>query len=105
MELQKISLRDRLYAARDNHTVQPEYQPALIRQWADIPIQSYFRDHPEAMQRLFELLHLHQEADPTYGEVAGMIFDRVYAGGELDAEETKLLAIPLQEAWARQKKP
>lgn len=104
MQLEQIPIDAHIAGARDGYITQPEYLPRLITQWSNMSIKTYFHRHPKELQQLYSLLHIHEDADPLYYEIAEMIFDKTYAYGETDAEETRLLAIPLQDAWSQKLK-
>lgn len=121
VDLTRIPLAERIQSAQDGHVCQPEYLPALIRQWARMPIKAYFGPCKKELERLYAILGLKSDENPSYQDVAGMICDPKYAlaaveeegigrllalktpSGAMGAEVTELLAAPVR-AWKESKK-
>ncbi len=102
MEISKIPLGVRLHAARDGLVGQPEYLPALIRQWGGMRIKAYFGKCTQELDRLYEILELLPEEDPTYQAVARMIFDlRCTSYDDAAREAAELLAAPARSRWEK----
>lgn len=105
MEIAKIPLDVRLQAARDGLVGQPEYLPALVRQWGGTRIKAYFGKCTQELDRLYEILALPPEDDPTYQTVAGVIFNlRCTTFGNAAEEATTLLAAPVRMKWEKFRK-
>ncbi len=102
MEIAKIPLDVRLRAARDGLVGQPEYLPALVRQWGGTRIKAYFGKCTQELDRLYELLDLAPGEDPTYQAVAGMIFNlRCTTFGNAAEEAAALLVAPVRRKWEK----
>lgn len=102
MEIAKIPLDVRLQAARNGLVGQPEYLPALVRQWGGTRIKAYFGKCPEELDRLYEILGLAPEDNPTYQEVARMVFDlRCTTFGNAAEEAASMLAAPVRSKWEK----
>ncbi len=102
MEISKIPLSVRLQAARDGLVGQPEYLPALIRQWGGTRIKAYFGECTQELDRLYEILELLPEEDPTYQAVARMVFDlRCTTYDDAAREAAELLAAPVRRQWEK----
>ena len=56
MNLTRVSLPERIEAAQEGRTRQPEYLPCLVQQWAKMPIRAYFGPCKVQLERLLELL-------------------------------------------------
>ena len=95
-----IPLNQRLEAVRDKKVCQPEYLPALIRQWARMPIASYFGPCRKELEQLRAVLGLTPEENPSYQEVAAKIDDLPFCG-EASAEALELLAAPVRARQER----
>jgi len=105
MEIAKIPLDVRLQAARDGLVGQPEYLPALVRQWGGTRIKAYFGKCTQELDRLYEILGLAPEDDPTYQAVAGMVFNlRCTTYGTAAEEAASLLAAPVRSKWEKYQK-
>ena len=101
-ELIRIPLDERIQSARDGRTRQPEYLPALVQQWAKMPIKAYFGDCEQELERLYAILNLAPDENPAYQAVAGRIFDLKYiTSGGMDVEATELLAAPVRAKWEK----
>lgn len=92
-EITRIPLEERLQAARNGCVCQPEYLPALIREWARTPVKAYFGPCKEEMERLYTILGLKPDENPSYWAVAGMICELDESVGETAAE---LLTAPMR---------
>ncbi len=102
MEISKIPLDVRLQAARDGLVGQPEYLPALVRQWGGTRIKAYFGECTQELDRLYEILDLLPEEDPTYQAVARLIFDlRCTTYGDAFEKAAELLAAPARSRWEK----
>ncbi len=102
MEITKIPLGVRLQAARDGLVGQPEYLPALVRQWGGTRIKAYFGECTQELDRLYEILELLPEEDPTYQAVARMVFDlRCTSYDDAAREAAELLAAPARSRWEK----
>lgn len=99
----QIPLDKRLEAARNKYTCQPEYLPALIRQWARMPIASYFGPCKKELEQLRAVLGLAPEENPSYQKVAAII-DSLPFCGDVCAEAVELLAAPVRAKSERAKK-
>lgn len=104
-ELIRIPLDERIRSARDGRTRQPEYLPALVQQWAKMPVKAYFGDCKQELERLYAILNLAPDENPSYQAVAGKIFDLKYlnctATGDVDIEAAELLAAPVWAKWEK----
>lgn len=104
MELIRVSLPERIEAARKGRTRQPEYLPCLVQQWAKMPIQAYFGTCKAELERLYHLLGLVSEDTPTYQTVAMMIFDLLYTDHEKGTATMELLVAPVRLVWEQVQK-
>ena len=81
MNLTRVSLPERIEAAQDGRTRQPEYLPCLVQQWAKTPIRAYFGPCKVQMERLLELLELSPEDENlAYQDIAMRVFDLLDSG-------------------------
>lgn len=104
MEVTQVSLSERIEAAQEGRTRQPEYLPCLVQQWAKLPIRAYFGTCKAELERLYHLLGLVSEDTPTYQTVAMMIFDLLYTDHERGIVATELLAAPVKMVWEQVQK-
>lgn len=91
MKLKPIALAVRITLAEQGEIGQPEYYAGILRQWAQMPIKSYFGSHKKAQERLFRLLDLDPDDNPSYQAVAYLVYHSSANNELLD-----LLSIPLQ---------
>lgn len=104
MEIVRCSLSRRIHITREGKVSQPEYLPALIRQWMEMPIKAYFGSCTEELRELYFLLGLAPEDNPSYGAVANMIVNNKDCPfGGLEEEATDLLAAPVRTHNIRKK--
>lgn len=105
MELTRVSLPERIEAAQEGRTRQPEYLPCLVQQWAKTPIRAYFGPCKAELEQLLELLKLSPEDENlAYQDIAMRLFgllNRDYIRGTAAME---LLAVPVRTAWEQTKK-
>ena len=105
MELTRLSLPERMEAAQEGRTRQPEYLPCLVQQWAKTPIRAYFGPCKAELEQLLELLKLSPEDENlAYQDIAMRLFgllNRDYIRGTAAME---LLAAPVRTAWDQTKK-
>ena len=105
MELTRVSLPERIEAAQEGRTRQPEYLPCLVQLWAETPIRAYFGPCKVQLERLLELLELSPEDENlAYQDIAMRVFgliNRDYIRGTAAME---LLAAPVWTAWEQTKK-
>ena len=75
MPIQKIPLRDRLRRFSNCCPAHPEYIPALLRDFAALPIAEYLADLPEDLTRLAYLLQYPEPymQELTYSDVAARV--------------------------------
>jgi len=105
MEISKIPLDVRLRAARNGLVGQPEYLPALVRQWGGMQIKAYFGECTQELDRLYEILELLPEEDLTYQAVARLVFDlRCTSYDDAAGEAAELLAAPVRSKWEKLRK-
>lgn len=104
MEVTRVPLAERIEMAQDGRTAQPEYLPSLIRQWGKTSIRAYFGNCTAELERFCTLIRLTPEDNPTYQDVALMLFDLLYRDNSRGAEATQLLAAPVLAAWAQVQK-
>lgn len=104
MELTRVSLPERIEAAQEGRTRQPEYLPCLVQQWAKTPIRAYFGPCKAELEQLYHLLGFVPVDNPTYQTVAMMIFDLLYTDHERGTATIELLAAPVQTVWAQVQK-
>lgn len=102
-EFTQIPLEQRLESARGGYVCQPEYMPALIRQWARMPIASYFGPCRKELEQLRSILGLAPEDNPSYQKVAAIIDSLPFCGDEC-AEAVELLAAPVRAKAERFRK-
>ena len=104
MEVTRVPLQTRIQQAGAGKVSQPEYLPTLIRQWAALPIRAYFGGCTAEQQRLYGILGLAAEDNPSYGAVAQMILaHRACAFGGFEGDAADLLAVPVLANEARRK--
>ena len=105
MELTRVSLPERIEAAQEGRTRQPEYLPCLVQQWAKMPIQAYFGPCKAELEQLLELLKLSPEDENlAYQDIAMRLFgliNRDYIRGTAAME---LLAAPVRTEWEQTKR-
>ena len=105
MELTRVSLPERIEAAQEGRTRQPEYLPCLVQQWAKTPIRAYFGPCKVQMERLLELLELSPEDENlAYQDIAMRVFDLLDSDETRGTAATELLAVPVWTAWEQTKK-
>lgn len=104
MEVTRVPLSERIEMAQDGRTAQPEYLPSLIRQWGKTSIRAYFGDCTAELERFCELMRLSPEDNPTYQDVALILFDVLYRDNSRGAEAMQLLAAPVLAAWEQMQK-
>lgn len=90
--------------AQNGRTAQPEYLPSLIRQWGKTSIRAYFGGCTAELERFCELMKFTVEDNPTYQDMALMLFDLLYRDNSRGAEATQLLAAPVMAAWEQVQK-
>lgn len=104
MKVTRVPLSERIEMAQDGRTAQPEYLPSLIRQWGKTSIRAYFGGCTAELERFCELMRLSPEDNPTYQDVALILFDVLYRDNSRGAEATQLLAAPVMSAWEQVQK-
>lgn len=104
MEVTRIPLSERIEMAQNGRTAQPEYLPSLIRQWGKTSIRAYFGGCTAELERFCELMKFTVEDNPTYQDMALMLFDLLYRDNSRGAEATQLLAAPVMAAWEQVQK-
>ena len=105
MELTRVSLPERMEAAKEGRTRQPEYLPCLVQLWAETPIRAYFGPCKVQLERLLELLELSPEAENlAYQDIAMQVFDLLGSDETRGTVATELLAVPVWTAWEQTKK-
>ena len=102
-ELIQIPLDERIQSARDGRTRQPEYLPALVQQWAKMPVKAYFGDCKQELEQLYTILNLAPDENPIYQAAAGKIFDLkdLTTSGGVDIKAVELLAAPVWAKWEK----
>ena len=96
MQLCLIPLASRLDAAKNGSVCQPEYVPCLIQAWADMPIKAYFGSQTGALQQLYRILDISEDANPPYQLVAELIFEQMHSCTGMDEEALSLLTVPVK---------
>ena len=104
MEVTRVSLSERIGMAQDGRTAQPEYLPSLIRQWGKTSIRAYFGGCTAELERFCELMRFTPEDNPTYQDVALMLFDLLYRDQPRGTKAAQLLAAPVLAAWEQVKR-
>ena len=104
MEVTRVPLSERIEMAQNGRTAQPEYLPSLIRQWGKTSIRAYFGGCTAELERFCELMKFTVEDNPTYQDMALMLFDLLYRDNSRGAEATQLLAAPVMAAWEQVQK-
>ena len=104
MEVTRVPLSERIGMAQEGRTAQPEYLPSLIRQWGKTSIRAYFGGCTAELERFCELMKFTVEDNPTYQDMALMLFDLLYRDNSRGAEATQLLAAPVMAAWEQVQK-
>lgn len=105
MELTRVSLPERMEAAQEGRTRQPEYLPCLVQQWAKTPILAYFGPCKVQMERLLELLEFSPEDENlAYQDIAMRLFDLLNKNYIQGTAAMELLAAPVRTAWEQTKK-
>ena len=94
MTIQKIPLRDRLRRFSNCCPAHPEYIPALLRDFAALPITEYLADLPEDLTRLACLLQYPGSymQELTYSDVAARVLEMHRYGR--DGEALEILVKP-----------
>ena len=105
MNLTRVSLPERIEAAQEGRTRQPEYLPCLVQQWAKTPIRAYFGPCKVQMERLLELLELSSEDEHlAYQDIAMRLFDLLNKNYIQGTAAMELLAAPVRTAWEQTEK-
>lgn len=105
MNLTRVSLPERIEAAQEGRTRQPEYLPCLVQQWAKTPIRAYFGPCKVQMERLLELLELSPEDENlAYQDIAMQVFDLLNKNYIRGTAAMELLVAPVRTAWKQTKK-
>ena len=105
MNLTRVSLPERMEAAQEGRTRQPEYLPCLVQQWAKMPIRAYFGPCKAELEQLLERLKLSPEDEKlAYQDIAMRVFDLLGSDGTRGTAATELLAVPVWTAWEQTKK-
>ncbi len=105
MDLTRVSLPERIEAAQEGRTRQPEYLPSLVQQWAKTSIQAYFGPCKAELEQLLELLKfLPEDENLAYQDIAMRVFDLLNKNYIRGTAAMELLAAPVRTAWERTKK-
>lgn len=105
MELTRVSLPERIEAAQEGRTRQPEYLPCLVQQWAKTSIRAYFGPCKAELEQLLELLKLSPEDENlAYQDIAMRVFNLLNRDYMRGAAVMELLAAPVRTAWEQAKK-
>lgn len=105
MNLTRVSLPERMEAAQEGRTRQPEYLPCLVQQWAKMPIRAYFGPCKAELEQLLERLKLSPEDEKlAYQDIAMRVFDLLGSDETRGTAATELLAVPVWTAWEQTKK-
>lgn len=97
MNIQKIPLQDRLRGLSRYYPAHPEYIPAILRNFAALPITAYLEEYPEDLERLADLVQYPAQymSELSYQAVAVRVRD-MYRLKVTDAgEASAILAKPL----------
>ena len=99
MNLTRVSLPERMEAAQEGRTRQPEYLPCLVQQWAKMPIRAYFGPCKAELEQLLERLKLSPEDEKlAYQDIAMRVFDLLGSDETRGTAATELLAVPVWTA-------
>ena len=105
MNLTRVSLPERIEAAQEGRTRQPEYLPCLVQQWAKMPIRAYFGPCKAELEQLLEHLKLSPEdANLAYQDIAMRLFDLLNKNYIQGTAAMELLAAPVRTAWEQTKR-
>lgn len=97
MEIQKLSLGERIRRCEDGHTAYPEYIPSIIRAFGELPLSEYLSGlDPKRRQRLFDLVGCSDCAGRTYQWAALRVCELTARRPELAAEAMRILAAPVE---------
>ena len=75
MKVQKVPLRERLQGLSNHIPGHEEYIPALLRDFARLPITAYLADFPEDLPRLADLVQYpaNYMEELTYSDIAARV--------------------------------
>lgn len=103
MEIQRISLEERMESLRKGEYAHPEYVSHAIQSLAEIPLSSYLASHEEEWETVRKELGLSEKA--VYRDAAIRIKER-WLENRLDvgvAEMIIILALPFWDCYEERK--
>lgn len=97
MDIQKLSLGERIRRCKDGYTAYPEYIPSIIRAFGELPLSEYLSGlDPKRRQRLSDLFGCPDCGDRTYQWAALRVCELTVGRPEQAAEAMRILAVPME---------
>lgn len=107
MQIEKLPLDERIAQMKNGYYAHPEYVPAAIRSFAEIPIAVYLSEYPDKLDRLPGLLGMPKEKvrRMTYRDIANEIYHR-WLENQRDlsmVEAIIILSLPFRNCYEERK--